>query len=96
MKGYSGGWIVIMVGWVMVVFVGVLVVQDYSGVYINLVVIVVLVVGGKFVWLEVGGYVLVQVFGVVVGVSCVWLIYIQYYCIIKDFVFKLAMFSIIL
>lgn len=53
------GWIVIIMGWVLVVILVIYVVGFISGVYINLVVILVMVVVGEFDWVKVFFYILV-------------------------------------
>lgn len=57
--GKGGGWIVIIFGWGFVVMIFVYVIGWVFGVYMNFVLIIVLVVIGKFFWDLVFGYIIV-------------------------------------
>lgn len=95
-KGKGVDLIVIVMGWVMVVFVVVYVIVLFSGVYLNLIVMISFVFVGKFVWLKVGGYVFVQMFGGMVGVLFVWFVYCQYFVKEVDVDLKFVVFCMVL
>ena len=92
-KGHNSGWIVIAAGWGMAVFVAVWCVGPYSGAHINPAVTIGLAVAGKFEWALVGGYILAQMLGAIVGAMLVYFFYVDHYKVCNDPEAKLATFS---
>lgn len=92
-KGNGGGWIVITWGWGIAVFVGVFVVGGISGAHINPAVTIGLALVGKFSWSLVGGYILAQMLGALLGGAFVWLHYKDHFNETTDQATKLACFS---
>src|SRR6266487_6399371 len=66
-KGNNSGWIVITAGWALAVFVGVFSSQAASGAHLNPAVTLAMAQAGKFAWSDVGGYVLAQMAGGIIG-----------------------------
>lgn len=91
-KGQNGGWIVIVWGWGMAVFVAVFTVAAFSGAHLNPAVSVGLAVAGKFEWEQVPAYVLAQFIGAMVGAVLVWLTYWPHFARTEDPDLKLACF----
>jgi glycerol uptake facilitator protein len=83
-KGHGGGWIVITFGWAMGVFVGVFVVQAFSGAHINPAVTLGLALSGRFPWEEVPLYILAQFIGAALGTTLVWLTHYPHYEATED------------
>src|SRR5678816_2080582 len=74
-KGNNSGWIVITAGWGFAVFVGVFCSQRFSGAHLNPAVTLAMAAAGKFAWSKVGGYLLAQMIGGIVGGAMVFLYY---------------------
>ncbi|SDX56177.1 MIP/aquaporin family protein [Thiocapsa roseopersicina] len=91
-KGQNGGWIVIVWGWGMAVFVAVFTVAAFSGAHLNPAVSVGLAVAGKFEWGQVPAYVLAQFIGAMIGAVLVWLTYWPHFARTEDPDLKLACF----
>lgn len=91
-KGQNGGWIVIVWGWGMAVFVAVFTVAAFSGAHLNPAVSVGLAVAGKFEWGQVPAYVLAQFIGAMIGALLVWLTYWPHFARTEDPDLKLACF----
>jgi glycerol uptake facilitator protein len=91
-KGQNGGWIVIVWGWGMAVFVAVFTVAAFSGAHLNPAVSVGLAVAGKFEWVQVPAYVLAQFIGAMIGALLVWLTYWPHFARTEDADLKLACF----
>ncbi len=91
-KGEGSGWIVIVWGWGMAVFVAVFTVAAFSGAHINPAVTVALAMVGKFEWANVPGYVAAQMAGAAIGAFLVWLHYRQHFARTDDPNLKLAVF----
>lgn len=92
-KGNSGGWIVITFGWGMAVFVAVWCVGGISGAHINPAVTLGLAIAGEFPWADVGGYVVAQLLGGIVGATFVFLFYRPHYAASDDGDAKLCTFG---
>ena len=92
-KGNNAGWIVITLGWGMSVFVAVWCVGAYSGAHINPAVTLALATAGKFNWANVGGYLVAQMLGAIVGAAFVYIVYRDHYAICDDASAKLATFA---
>lgn len=91
-KGQNGGWIVIVWGWGMAVFVAVFTVAAFSGAHLNPAVSVGLAVAGKFEWSQVPAYVVAQFIGAMIGALLVWLTYWPHFARTENPDFKLACF----
>jgi glycerol uptake facilitator protein len=91
-KGSGGGWIVITFGWGMAVFIAVWCVGGISGAHINPAVTFGLAMAGKFPWPDVGGFVVAQLLGGIVGAALVYLFYMPHYAASDDADAKLATF----
>lgn len=73
--GNGGGLIVITAGWGMAVYVAVLATADLSGAHINPAVTIGLAIAGLFEWIKVVPFILAQIFGAMLGASCVYLFF---------------------
>lgn len=91
-KGNGGGWIVITAGWALAVFVGVFSSQSFSGAHLNPAVTLAMAQAGKFAWSDVGGYLLAQMAGGIVGGVMVFLFYRAHFQATEDGSSKLACF----
>ena len=91
-KGNSSGWIVIVWGWAMAVFVAVFTVAAFSGAHLNPAVSVGLAIAGKFEWARVPMYVVAQFLGAAIGAALVWLVYRPHFAVTEDQILKLAVF----
>lgn len=78
-KGAGGGWIVIVFGWAMGVFLGVFVSSAVSGGHLNPAVTLSLAYLGKFSWDLVPGYLAAQLGGAFTGAVLTWLIYKKHF-----------------
>jgi glycerol uptake facilitator protein len=92
-KGSNAGWMVITTGWAMAVYVGVVIATPYSGAHLNPAVTLALAIVGKFSWAKVGGYLLAQLIGAMIGSFLVWLVYIDHFKTTEDPDCLLAVFS---
>ncbi len=77
-KGQNSGWIVIVFGWAMAVFIAVYVAAPYSGAHLNPVVTLALALLGKVGWGLVPLYILAQFIGAMLGAFVVWVVYRQH------------------
>ncbi len=91
-KGNSSGWIVITFGWAIGVFVGVLVVAEFSGAHINPAVTLAFALAGQFDWANVPVYILGQMIGAALGAFLVWLHHRDHFAVSEDADAKLAVF----
>lgn len=91
-KGNNSGWIVIVWGWAMAVFVAVFTVAAFSGAHLNPAVSVGLAIAGKFEWPRVPMYVVAQFLGATIGAALVWLVYRPHFAVTEDQNLKLAVF----
>lgn len=83
-KGNGGGWIVVVFGWGMAVFVAVYSMGQFSGAHINPAVTLGLAIVGKFSWTLVPTYILGQMIGACIGAFLVWLFYRKHFQITED------------
>lgn len=83
-KGFNGGWIVVVFGWGMAVFVAVYSMGSISGAHINPAVTLGLALVGKFSWSLVPAYILAQMIGACIGAFIVWLFYRNHFAITED------------
>jgi glycerol uptake facilitator protein len=74
-KAQNSGWIVIVTGWAMAVFIGVYAVASVSGAHINPAVTIGLAVAGNISWSQVPIYIIGQFIGAFLGAVLVWLAY---------------------
>ncbi len=92
-KCNNGGWIVISLGWGLVVFVGVTVAGPISGAHINPAVTFGLALAGMFPWAKVVMFILFQMLGASIGAFLVWLFYRLHFNRTEDPEAQLACFS---
>ena len=78
-KAYNAGWIVVVTGWAMGVFVGAFAVASVSGAHLNPAVSLGLAIAGKFAWAQVPVYVAGQMIGAMIGAALVWLAYLPHW-----------------
>jgi len=91
-KGNNSGWIVITTAWGLAVFVGVTVAGPISGAHLNPAVTIGLALAGKFLWANVGSYILAQMLGAMLGSFLVWLMYYDHFQKTNNPGFVLAVF----
>lgn len=91
-KGHGSGLIVIAFGWGMGLFVAVLCVAAYSGAHLNPAISIAAAVAGKFEWNLVGGYVVAQMLGGIVGGILVYAFYRPHFADTADPDVKLGVF----
>jgi len=91
-KGNNSGWIVITAGWGFAVFVGVFCSQRFSGAHLNPAVTVAMATAGKLAWSKVGGYLLAQMLGGIIGGATVFFFYREHFKVTEDGNSKLACF----
>lgn len=92
-KGHNSGWIVIVTGWAMAVFVAVVIAAPFSGAHLNPAVSVGLALAGKFSWSQVPAYIAAQFIGAIVGAGLVWLTHKDHFDRTDDPGLQLAVFS---
>jgi glycerol uptake facilitator protein len=83
-KAQNAGWIVVVTGWAMGVYVGAFTVASISGAHLNPAVSLGLAVAGKFPWSQVPLYVAGQVIGAMIGAGLVWLAYLPHWAPSSD------------
>lgn len=91
-KGNNAGWMAITTGWAMAVTVAVYLVNAISGAHLNPAVTIGLAVIGKFPAANVGGYLVAQLLGGIVGGALVWLAYLPHWRETPDPSAKLGVF----
>lgn len=91
-KGHNSGWIVITAGWALGVFVGVFCAQPFSGAHLNPAVTLAMAAAGKLAAGKVGGYLLAQLLGGIVGGALVFCFYREHFKVSDDADGKLACF----
>lgn len=77
--GHNTGWLVITTGWAMAVTVAVYMTSVHSGAHLNPAVTVGLALIGKIEAQLVGGYLLAQVTGAMLGATLVWITYLPHW-----------------
>jgi glycerol uptake facilitator protein len=92
-KGNNSGWIVITTGWALAVYVGVVFAKPFSGAHLNPAVTIGLAITGQFPWDEVGGYILAQLIGAMIGSTITGIVYRDHLNNTADPETKLAVFS---
>jgi glycerol uptake facilitator protein len=91
-KGNNAGWVVITWAWGLAVYVGVVVAGPISGAHLNPAVTLALAVADKFVWNEVGSFILAQMLGAMAGSILLWLSYYDHFRTTEDLDAKLGIF----
>ena len=91
-KGQNGGWIVIVFGWSMAVFVGVYMSAAASGAHINPAVTLAFAWLGKITWDLVPAYIAAQVLGAMAGQLFVYIAYRPHYAATENADLKMATF----
>ena len=92
-KGNNAGWIAITTGWGLAVAIAVYCVGRISGAHINPAVTIGLASIGAFEWNLVGGYVLAQLAGAILGAVVVWISYHSHWQATEQPADKLAVFA---
>ena len=77
--GQNTGWLVITTGWAMAVTVAVYMTSVHSGAHLNPAVTIGLAAIGEFETSQVGGYLLAQLTGAILGATLVWLTYLPHW-----------------
>ena len=91
-KGQNSGWIVIVFGWSMAVFVGVYMSAAASGAHINPAVTIAFAWLGKITWDVVPAYIAAQVLGAMAGQLFVYIAYRPHYTATENTDLKMATF----
>ena len=91
-KGQNSGWIVIVFGWSMAVFVGVYMSAAASGAHINPAVTIAFAWLGKITWDLVPAYIAAQVLGAMAGQLFVYIAYRPHYTATENTDLKMATF----
>lgn len=92
-KGHNSGWLVIVFGWAIAVFVGVFVSAKYSGAHLNPAVTIALLYLNKISWQVVPQYLSGQLLGAMAGSVIVWLAYLQHFKATENAASTLAIFA---
>lgn len=92
-NGEGADWIVIAIGWGLAVTLGVYAVGQFSGAHLNPAVTLSLAINGDFPWVQVPGFMVVQILGGIVGGILTWLMYLPHWRATEDKATKLAVFS---
>ncbi len=91
-KGNGGGWITITMAWGFAVMCGVFISGPISGAHLNPAVTVGFAIAGLFPWEAVGGYILAQMLGGLVGAVLVYMFYKDHFDATDDAAMKLGVF----
>lgn len=83
-KAQNAGWIVVVTGWALGVFVGAYVVANVSGAHLNPAVTFGLALTGKFPWADVPTYLAAQMIGAMIGAALVWLAFLPHWAETED------------
>jgi glycerol uptake facilitator protein len=92
-KSENAGWFTIVAGWGLAVTLAIYAVGKISGAHLNPAVTIAFAMKGDFPWANVGGYILAQMLGAIVGAAIVWLHYLPHWKTTTDAGLKLAVFS---
>lgn len=90
--GQNGGWMVITAGWGLAVMIGAYTAAPYSGAHLNPAVTLGLATIGLFPWANVGGYILAQLAGAMLGAFLVYLTYLPHWRVTENADAKLGVF----
>ena len=91
-KGNNAGWIVIIAGWGLAVFVGAFCSAPFSGAHLNPAVTVGMAIAGKLETAKIAGYIMAQMLGGITGGALVFLYYREHFKASDDADGKLACF----
>jgi len=91
-KAQNAGWIVVVTGWAMGVYVGAFTVASISGAHLNPAVTLGMAVAGKLPWFQVPAYMAGQVIGAMIGALLVWLAFLPHWAPTSDPELKRAVF----
>jgi glycerol uptake facilitator protein len=91
-KAYGAGWMVVVTGWALGVFVGAYTVASVSGAHLNPALTFGLAIAGKFDWASVPIYIAGQMIGAVLGAALVWLTFLPHWAETEDRATKLGVF----
>lgn len=91
-KGKDGGWIVVTLAWGLAVAIPAYIFGAASGAHLNPAVTIANAFAGNFAWNQVGGYVVAQMLGGIVGATLVWLTYLPHWKATEDKATKLGVF----
>lgn len=91
-KGKDGGWIVVTLAWGLAVAIPAYIFGAASGAHLNPAVTIANAFAGNFAWNQVGGYVVAQMLGGIVGGTLVWLTYLPHWKATEDKATKLGVF----
>lgn len=91
-KAQNAGWMVVVTGWAIGVFVGAYVAASASGAHLNPAVTLGLALTGKFAWTLVPTYLAGQMIGAMIGATLVWLAFLPHWAETEDQGAKLAIF----
>lgn len=78
-KAQNAGWIVVVTGWAMGVYVGAFTVAGISGAHLNPALSFGLAIAGRFPWTQVPVYLAGQMIGAMIGAVLVWLAYLPHW-----------------
>ncbi|NMM61242.1 aquaporin family protein [Clostridium sp. P21] len=92
-KGQNGGWLLITAGWAFAVGLPAYIFGGISGAHFNPAVTIGLAIAGKFPVGEIGGYIVAQMLGAIVGAAIVWLAYLPHWAETEDKAGKLGVFA---
>src|SRR6185295_8658262 len=91
-KSENAGWLTIVVGWGIAVTLAIYAVGSISGAHLNPAVTFAFALRGDLPWSDVGGYVLSQTAGAIVGAVLVWLQFLPHWKRTEDASAKLSVF----
>jgi len=92
-KAENAGWFTIVTGWGLAVTLAIYAVGRISGAHLNPAVTIAFAMKGDFPWANVGGYILAQMLGAILGGVLVWLHYLPHWKTTTDAGAKLSVFS---
>jgi glycerol uptake facilitator protein len=92
-KSNGAGWVNIVFGWGLGVFIAVIVAGPYSGAHINPAVTIGLATAGLFPWVDVIPYIIAQIAGGFIGACLVYFFFRSHFNITNNAEAKLAVFS---
>jgi glycerol uptake facilitator protein len=92
-KSHGAGWVNIVFGWGLGVFIAVIVAGPYSGAHINPAVTIGLATAGLFPWIDVIPYIIAQIVGGFIGACLVYFFFRSHFKITDNPEAKLAIFS---
>jgi glycerol uptake facilitator protein len=94
-KAQGAGWMVVVTGWALGVFVGAFTVASVSGAHLNPAVTLAMAITGKLPWAETPVYIVGQMIGAFLGATLVCLTFLPHWAETEDPVAKLGIFCTI-